>query len=212
MRTPMNALLRWGLAALGSLIILMLATPTFAHHPFGGMTPENWVQGFLSGMGHPVIGPDHLVFTIIVGLLATQLPPYWAVPAAFLTAALAGTGLHLMELNLPTPEFLISFSVLLFGGLAVGGRYLKTVFVIAMAAVAGLFHGYAYGEAIVGAEITPLLSYLIGFTMIQGGIIAGSFLIFQKLLDPDRHLEWLRYAGLVVLGIGAAFLSSVVLG
>ena len=34
-------------------------------------------------------------------------------------------------------------------------------------AVAGLFHGYAYGEAIVGAETAPLAAYFLGFALIQ---------------------------------------------
>ena len=80
--------------------LLAFATPALAHHPFGGMMPNTWVQGFLSGLGHPVIGPDHLLFTIVIGLLATRLKPAWAIPAAFLAATLAGTGLHLMGLDL----------------------------------------------------------------------------------------------------------------
>ncbi|MEM9451495.1 MAG: HupE/UreJ family protein [Cyanobacteria bacterium P01_E01_bin.6] len=107
-------------------MLLAFAAPAFAHHPFGGMTPNTWVQGFLSGVGHPVIGPDHLLFTIVIGLLATRLKPAWAIPLAFLAAALAGTGLHLMGLDLPAPEFSISLSVLIFGVLAVYGTRLNT--------------------------------------------------------------------------------------
>ncbi|MEM8810469.1 MAG: HupE/UreJ family protein, partial [Cyanobacteria bacterium P01_G01_bin.38] len=178
------------------LAVFILSTPAFAHHPFGGSTPSSFVDGFLSGLGHPVIGPDHLVFTIVVGLLATRLKPQWAMPAAFLAAALAGTGMHLMALNMPAPELFISLSILIFGGLAVYGRSLNTALVVLLAAIASLFHGYAYGEAIVGAEITPLLSYLIGFTAVQGAIMAGAFAIVQRR-TPTQRSAWLRYAGLV---------------
>ncbi|MEO1403501.1 MAG: HupE/UreJ family protein [Cyanobacteria bacterium J06635_1] len=57
------------------LAVLTLSNPAFAHHPFGSTIPDSWVDGFLSDLGHPVIGPDHLVFTIIVGLLAIRLKP-----------------------------------------------------------------------------------------------------------------------------------------
>ncbi len=192
--------------------LLAFATPALAHHPFGGMMPNTWVQGFLSGLGHPVIGPDHLLFTIVIGLLATRLKPAWAIPAAFLAAALAGTGLHLMGLDLPAPEFTIALSVVIFGGLAVYGNRLNTGGVAVLTALAGLFHGYAYGEAVVGAEMTPLLAYLIGFTAVQGAIATGAFWIAQRSLNPTQHTQRLRYAGLIICGAGAAFLSSVVLG
>ena len=46
------------------LTVLLLASPALAHHPFGmGDSSEltAW-QGLLSGIGHPLLGPDHLLF------------------------------------------------------------------------------------------------------------------------------------------------------
>src|SRR5215510_12231222 len=37
----------------------LFATSAFAHHVMGGKTPSTFVEGLLSGVGHPVIGPDH---------------------------------------------------------------------------------------------------------------------------------------------------------
>ncbi|MEM9451494.1 MAG: hypothetical protein AAGA75_23580 [Cyanobacteria bacterium P01_E01_bin.6] len=64
----------------------------------------------------------------------------------------------------------------------------------------------------VGAEMTPLLSYLIGFTAVQGAIAAGAFWIAQRGVNPTQQIQRLRYGGLVICGAGAAFLASVVLG
>lgn len=94
--------------------LLLASTPALAHHPFGGQTPTNAIQGFLSGMGHPVIGLDHLAFVITAGLLAAVMGRGLSIPIAFVVASLAGTGIHLMELDRPAPEFFISASVLLF--------------------------------------------------------------------------------------------------
>lgn len=199
-------------SSLSIVLLVMLATPVLAHHPFGGKTPSNWIQGFLSGVGHPIIGPDHLIFTIIVGLLATRFKPGWAVPAVFLAAAAMGTGAHLITVDLPAPEFFISLSVFLFGGLAAYGRHLNMGAVALLTLLAGLFHGYAYGEAVVGSEMTPLVSYLVGFTVVQGVIVATAFWLTQRQLDPARQLAWLRYFGLIACGAGGAFLSSLVLG
>ena len=51
-----------------------------AHHPFGGEAPKTIAEGLLSGIGHPVIGLDHIVFVIAVGLLATIVRKGLAVP------------------------------------------------------------------------------------------------------------------------------------
>ncbi|VEP17320.1 hypothetical protein H1P_590012 [Hyella patelloides LEGE 07179] len=52
------------------LIFLVMVQPTLAHHPFDGRTPASFVEGFLSGLGHPIVGLDHFAFVIAVGLLA----------------------------------------------------------------------------------------------------------------------------------------------
>jgi urease accessory protein len=38
---------------------------------------------------------------------------------------------------------------------------------MALVGAGGVFHGYAYGESIVGAQRGPLMAYLVGFTIIQ---------------------------------------------
>ena len=198
---------RGGLAAIATLL---LATPVLAHHPFGGEAPQNVFQGLLSGLGHPVIGLDHLAFIIAVGLLAAVLRQR-ALPIVFLLAAVVGTGLHLAELNLPTPELVISGSVLLFGLLAVTHRQLNAPTVMALAAAAGIFHGYAYGEAVVGAEPMPLVAYLAGFTLVQGAIAYTSYLLSHRSLNRDRSVGVIpvRQAGFVICGAGAAFIGSL---
>ncbi len=203
-----GVLTRGGLAAIAPLL---LAAPAMAHHPFGGEAPKNILQGLLSGLGHPVIGLDHLAFVIAVGLLAAVLRRGMLVPIVFLLAAVAGTGLHLAELTLPAPELVISASVLLFGLLAVTCRPLNTPAVMALAAIAGIFHGYAYGEAIIGAEPMPIAAYLAGFTGIQGAIAYATYFLSQRLLNQDRAagMVSVRQAGFVICGAGAAFLGNL---
>ncbi|MGI8935754.1 MAG: HupE/UreJ family protein [Phormidesmis sp.] len=199
---------RGGLAAIATL---MLATPALAHHPFGGEAPKNVFQGLLSGVGHPIIGLDHFAFVIAVGLLAAVLRRGITVPISFLLAALAGTGLHLAGLNLPASELVISASVLLFGILAVTHRRLNMLAAIALTALAGIFHGYAYGEAIIGAEPMPIVAYLVGFTVIQGAIAYAAYGLSLRALNqnPAAGMTSLRQAGFVICGAGAAFLGSL---
>ncbi len=207
----------------GALLTLTFAPPALAHHPFGGQAPKSFFEGLISGIGYPILGLDHFAFVIAVGFLAAALRRGFTVPLAFLLAALTGTGLHLSAATLPAPELVISGSVLLFGLLLVTHRPLSTPLstpaVVALTAFVGMFHGYAYGEAVIGAEPTPLVAYLIGFTLVQGGIAGVAYLLAQRTLThnlSDNLTESrsagiiaLRQAGFVLCGAGAVFLSNL---
>ena len=69
-------------AAVCFLGLLLIASPAFAHHPFG-MGDSNaltaW-QGLLSGLGHPLLGPDHLLFLLALGFVGLQRPLRWVLP------------------------------------------------------------------------------------------------------------------------------------
>ncbi len=82
----------------------------------GERFPATFAEGFLSGIGHPVIGIDHLVFVIAIGLLAALSKKLGLViPAAFIVATAIGTGVHLQSVDLPVAELIISASVLVMG-------------------------------------------------------------------------------------------------
>lgn len=195
--------------AIGSVSVFIAATPVLAHHAMGGQVPVNSVQGFLSGLAHPVIGLDHLAFVVTVGLLAaTKRQGIW-IPIAFVLLAMLGTGLHVMSVALPAVELWISGSILLFGILLSLQSSLSTSLVAGLAAMAGLFHGYAYGEAIFGAEMSSFLAYLIGFSVIQLVIALAAFFVAHRLLKRQpAPSSIIRSIGLVICGVGIAFLSS----
>lgn len=148
--------------------LLLVASPAMAHHAIGGRTPSNFFEGFLTGLAHPLIGPDHFAFIVAVGLLAAIKRQGILIPIAFILSAMLGTGLHVLGFSLPGAELLVSGSILLLGILLVMKGSPNTSMIIALAAISGIFHGYAYGESIFGAKVTPLLAYLMGFTTIQG--------------------------------------------
>src|SRR5262249_61127194 len=50
-------------------ILVPCIPPASAHHLMGGKLPGNAWEGFLSGLGHPIIGPDHFAFVVGVGLI-----------------------------------------------------------------------------------------------------------------------------------------------
>jgi urease accessory protein len=198
------------------LAVVSAISPALAHHPMGGRTPSNVFEGFMSGVAHPLIGPDHFAFVVAVGLLAATRKQGVIIPIAFVLAAMFGTGMHLANLNVPGIELLVSGSIVLFGILLALKNSLNTGTVAGLSALAGLFHGYAYGEAIFGAQMTPLVSYLAGFTVIQLGVSLTTFWIgTQVVLKHNTALQPsapFRSAGLVLCGMGLAFFISQILG
>jgi urease accessory protein len=193
---------------------LFNALPAMAHHAMDGGMPTNFGQGFLSGLVHPIIGLDHFAFIISIGLLAVLKRQGILIPAAFVVAAMAGTGLHLMQFNIPGVELLVSGSILLFGVLLVMKDSPNTIGIAGLASIAGLFHGYAYGESIFGAEMTPIVAYLMGFSTIQLLIAAAVYWMSKIILQGSSQGSSqqssspnFRSAGLIICGVGLAFLA-----
>ena len=160
-------------AILGVGALLFTATQALSHHPMGGATPATLMQGLLSGLGHPVIGFDHLAFILAVGFVAatTKLP--LAVPLSFVAASALGVLVCTAGWALPFVESLVALSVLLAGVLLLWGGTMGGVTVALPLALFGLFHGYAFGEAVLGAEATPVIAYLAGLAIVQSVMIYG---------------------------------------
>jgi urease accessory protein len=190
---------------------LLAAPPALAHHPMGGATPQTFGEGLLSGLGHPVIGLDHLAFLLVAILLAAALKgsARFLVPLAFVGATVAGTVVHLGAATIPMLETLVALSIIVGGVLALTRRYPGALALAAVFAVSGILHGYAYGESIVGAEPTPLLAYLAGFATVQYALIAGGVLGLERLARHSEKASALlaRGGGLVTLLAGGLFLT-----
>jgi len=189
-----------------------MATPmVHAHHAMDGATPTTFTQGLLSGVAHPVIGLDHLAFLLVAALLSVTLKgkARYLVPLAFVGATVAGTLYHLGAADLPMTETVVALSALLGGVVVLLKPSAPALIVAALFGVIGVFHGYAYGEAIVGAEQTPLLSYLIGFALIQYVIIAGAVRALSLMAAKSERLQSLaiRSGGLFAAVTGAVFLG-----
>jgi urease accessory protein len=196
--------------ATGLIALLGAAGPAMAHHPLGGRAPADLFEGVVSGFAHPIIGLDHFAFLLAIGLLAVGQPRRYWIPAAFVLATVAGTTVHLTGMNLVPVEAVVALSVVLSGALLVAYRRYRPSLLLALGGVAGLFHGYAYGEAIVGAENTPLFAYLAGFSIIQfvvmaTAIWAGGRVVQTVSEQTSRTL--VRVTGSAISAVGLVFLA-----
>lgn len=175
----------FGALNLGVAAIALFSGNAYAHHLMEGRVPSTLFEGFASGLAHPVIGLDHLAFVIAVGLLsAIMTNRRWLTPSVFIGANVAGVVVHMLSVDLPLAEEIIALSVVA-GGALLLVRNLNIPAVLALAGFAGLFHGYAYGESIIGAEPAPLIAYLTGFAAVQWGIcMLAAFVGSKVLLEP----------------------------
>ena len=153
--------------------LLATAGTASAHHLMGGKIPSTFAEGILSGIGHPIIGPDHLAFLVALGIAVGIGRLSFATPLLFLVAMACGVAAHVAAVNIPAAELIVAVSVLLAGVLIALDRHITASVWAMIFGIAGFFHGYAYGESIYGAEATPLAAYLVGLVAVQTALAVG---------------------------------------
>jgi urease accessory protein len=192
--------------ALAAMIVGMLAgLPAEAHHPMGGATPQTFWHGLLSGLGHPVIGVDHLAFIVGIGLLAGVQAAGYGVGLSFVAASLAGVLIDVAGKGLAGAETLVAGSVLVLGIVMAVQLRLAPALWCAAAAAAGLLHGMVFAETVVGAERGPIIAYLIGLAVVQSLIAWAATAMGERWRDNPLLAARLRPAGIVLALIGASF-------
>jgi urease accessory protein len=197
-------------AALLLLATMLAVDPAAAHHVMGGRMPATFLEGLLSGLGHPVIGIDHLAFLVAVGVAVGAYGLNLAMPVIFVAASAIGVAVHLQAITIPAAELLVAASVIATGALIARGAALGSLAWAALFAFAGLLHGYAYGESMFGAETSPLAAYLIGLVVVQAALTIGIAFVVSRLGGTATATSP-RLAGAVIAGIGIAVLAQQVL-
>ena len=185
----------------------LAAGPALAHHPLGGAPMETFAHGLLSGVGHPVLGFDHLLFVAVAGVAAALAGVRWAGPAAYVAAMLAGCALMAAGLGLPAKEAVIAVSLLVVGGLVASGRAVGAPATLALLAAFGAFHGSAFGEAIAGQEGgaggAVLGGYLLGLGVTQYALaLAAGLAVTRALGAMAPAAPGARVAGALAAGAG----------
>ena len=133
---------------------------------------------FAAGLAHPLLGPDHLIVMVAVGILAalTGGPARFAYPSSFVGGMLIGSALGFAGAALPVVEPTILASVVLLG--AAIAFALRPALAPAGAAIAlfGLAHGYAHGlEGPPLGGLRYALSFVLSTVALHGlGLAIGS--------------------------------------
>ncbi len=177
------------------ILLLLLPVTVNAHTGEGG-------GGFMTGLNHPVLGFDHLLAMVSVGVLSAQIggKAILTVPLAFLGMMLVGGIIGMLGVTIFSVELGIAFSVFALGVALAAEKKLPVLITMIIVGLFAIFHGHAHG-AEMPRIVEPVL-YTAGF--ITGtaaihiiGVIVGS--IFQQSL---RGVELLRFIGAGIAGIG----------
>jgi urease accessory protein len=162
----------------------------------------------LSGFGHPVIELDHLVFLLGTGVAAAlaRMPTRrmaMLVPVYVIAAAL-GTAVRWPGVEIAWGEPAVAASVLVVALWLWSLRVPGVLVAVAFGILAGFAHGYAFGEAVIGAEPTPLGAYLLGLALVQAGMLMAAWAVTRRaaLVMPSMVFVASR-----VLAAGAAVVA-----
>jgi urease accessory protein len=193
--------------------LLATAGTASAHHLMGGKIPSTFAEGIASGVGHPVIGPDHLAFLVALGIAVGVGRLSFVTPFLFLVAMACGVAAHVAALNIPAAELIVAVSVLITGVLLALDRRIPASAWAAIFSIAGFFHGYAYGESIYGAEATPLAAYLVGLVVVQTVLAVGIALASRAVWTAPGIGPRLgpRLVGASICGVGFTVLVAQII-
>lgn len=177
-----------------ALAALVFPSLSYAHQSTGG--------GFLAGLSHPVLGFDHLLAMLSVGVLSAQMggKSLWTVPTAFVSVMLAGGVMGLNGIPLLSVEMGISISVLALGIALAVEKKLAPILAMAFVGFFAVFHGYAHGIEMPQLA-TPAL-YALGFIVGTASIHIAGVLVGSFAAKSANGVQLLRYIGAGIAGIG----------
>ena len=196
-------------ASLVAAGLLATGSTASAHHLMGGKIPSTFAEGIASGLGHPIIGPDHLAFLVALGIAVGVGGLSFATPFLFLVAMACGVAAHVAAVNIPAAELIVAVSVLLVGVLMALDQRITASAWAMIFSIAGFFHGYAYGESIYGAEATPLAAYLVGLVVVQTALAVGIAFATRAVWTASGIGP--RLVGAAICGVGFTVLVGQII-
>ena len=197
--------------------LLATAGTASAHHLMGGKTPSTFADGILSGIGHPIIGPDHLAFLVALGIAVGVGRLSLATPFLFLVAMACGVAAHFAALDVPAAELIVALSVLIAGG-GTGGHLYPGIAVAreVMVRVPGVQIVFVGTAAGIESRVVPREGFVLD-TIRSAGLKGKSLVSLMRgvaLLPASAFDAWRvisRRRPSIVIGVGGYSSGPVVL-
>lgn len=184
------------------LLPLLFAASAHAHADAATLA-----GGFATGFMHPVLGWDHVVAMVAVGLWGAFLGEraVWTLPVVFPVVMAFGGVLGLLGVPIPFVETGIALSAVVIGAMiATASRPPLWVAAIVVGAFA-IFHGYAHGAELPEAA-NPLL-YTAGFMVATGLLHVGGIVVGLAVRWPTGA-KLVRGLGALISLAGVGFLTG----
>ena len=197
-RTPRRILI----ATAWLLTLASAAGPALAHSGDGA------VGGFISGFMHPVLGWDHVIAMVAVGLWGAFLgrPAIWVLPIVFPMVMAFGGALGVAGVPLPGVEVGIAISAVALGA-AVALAARPPIWVAAVVVgIFAIFHGHAHGTEL--PDAADPIAFSLGFVLATGLLHLGG-IAFGLLVRWPAGRVAVRSAGALIAAGGMAFLTGV---
>ncbi|MDJ0738273.1 MAG: HupE/UreJ family protein [Gammaproteobacteria bacterium] len=182
-------------------LLLVVSTAALAHESAG------LAGGFTSGFLHPILGWDHVVAMVAVGLWGAFLgnPAIWLLPVVFPLVMAIGGALGVAGVPIPAVETGIASSAVVLGLMvALAVRPPLWVAAVIVAAFA-IFHGHAHGTELPVAA-SPL-AYSLGFVLATGMLHVGG-IAFGLLVHWPAGRWAVRAGGAAIALAGVGFLTG----
>jgi urease accessory protein len=168
----------------------LVAGPALAH-------PGDTAAGFAAGVQHPLLGLDHQLAMVALGLWAALRPGRAALApiASFMMAmAIGSLAIRWAAAPMVGVEPMVVASIIVIGLLVAAAARLPNWAASVIAALFGLAHGAAHGHD--GPAGVPLLAYVAGMLLATAGLHAAGFFLGRGIVRMDRPL--------IARGLGAA--------
>ncbi len=183
------------------LISLLILMPEIAL----AHAPEGAGGGFVTGFLHPIMGVDHLVAMVAVGLWGAFLGEraLWILPIVFPSIMAFGAAFGIVGLEIPLVEFVIALSGVVLGALIALRVRAPLAIAMVLVGIFAIFHGYAHGVEM--PEQISAITYSAGFVIGTGLLhLAGVAIGFATRLPRGELL--VRGCGGVISAIGLSYL------
>ncbi len=164
--------------------------------------------GFTSGFFHPILGWDHLVAMVAVGLWGAFLgaPAIWLLPVVFPLVMALGAVFGIIGVPLPGVEIGIAGSALVLGLLILFAVRLPLWGAAIIVGAFAIFHGYAHGAEL--PQAANPFAYGVGF-VIATGLLHLVGIAFGLLVRWPVGVKAVRAGGGVISMVGVAYLAGL---
>ena len=188
--------------SMATLVLFCLATPALAHEAQG------IAGGFASGFLHPIVGWDHVLAMVAVGLWGAFLgaPAIWILPVVFPLVMALGAALGVVGVPIPAVETGIAASAVVLGALIAAASRPPLWVAAVLVGLFAIFHGHAHGTEL--PEAANPFAYAVGF-VIATGLLHVIGIAFGLLVRWPAGTYAIRAGGGLISAMGFAFLFGV---